>query len=369
MAKQKIVWLTLPIILALLLGACASRPAPAPTALPLAATPLPATPTPTRVVATPTPTPAAKLPPVMSIATAGVGTTSYIVASAFSEVISKYTGTKIAVEPSGAAARWIPLMKTKDIDLAIHCSTTDVRDAYYGEFYWKDQGGPHPVMQVAIGQDQPYGFNTTDPNVKSLTDLKGKKVYVYMKGMRIINELVPFILKEAGVKPEDLEMLTYADVNEATKGIQDGKAIGVWYIPTVLPIVELDRTKPLYGVPVPKEIVQKAQERFPEVHPGIWEKGDGINKSDMPYVFYPCGMAGRADLEPDTVYTFLNTVFSHYDEYKDKHPLMKWWTPERAISVIASPVQPGAVKYFKEKGLWKDEQEKLNQKLLSKPRG
>ncbi|MDO8634812.1 MAG: hypothetical protein Q7R34_01015, partial [Dehalococcoidia bacterium] len=113
MAKQKIVWLTLPIILALLLGACASRSAPAPTATPLAATPLPATPTPTRVVATPTPTPAAKLPPVMSIATAGVGTTSYIVASAFSEVISKYTGTKIAVEPSGAAARWIPLMKTK----------------------------------------------------------------------------------------------------------------------------------------------------------------------------------------------------------------------------------------------------------------
>ena len=37
---------------------------------------------------------------------------------------------------------------------------------------------------------------------------------------------------------------------------------------------------------------------------------------------------------------------------------MKWWTPERAISVIASPVQPGAVKYFKEKGLWQDEQEK-----------
>lgn len=384
MRKKYLTWSILIVILALLLVACAPKPTPAPVATPLPATPAPAAKAPATVAATPVPVtpapatptparptqaPAVKLPPVISIATAGVGTTSYIVATAFSEIISKYTGSKLTVEPSGAAARWIPLMKTKDIDLALHCSTTDVRDAYYGEFYWKEQGGAQPVVQVAIGQDQPYGFNTTDPSIKSLSDLKGKKVYIYMKGMRIINELVPFILKEAGVKIEDIEVLTYADVNEATKGILEGKAVGVWYIPTVLPIVELDRVKPLYGIPVPPEIVNKAKEQFPELHPGIWKKGEGINKSDMPYVFYPCAMAGRADLDPDVVYSFLSTIYSRYDEYKDKHPLMKWWNPEQGISIVASPVHPGAVRYFKEKGLWKEEQEKTQAKLLARPRG
>ncbi|MBI4286838.1 MAG: TAXI family TRAP transporter solute-binding subunit [Chloroflexi bacterium] len=378
MRKQALAWPILVLIAVLLAAACGTRPTPTPAATPAAApaspaarapTPAPATPTPAAPApARPSPSPAARMPPVMSIATAGVGTTSYIVASAFSELISKYAGTKITVEPSGAAARWIPLTKTKDIDLAIHCSTTDVRDAYYGEFYWKDQG-PHPVLQVAIGQDQPYGFNTVDPNIKSLADLKGKKIYAYMKGMRILNDLVPLVLREAGVRPEDVELLTYADVNEAAKGIQEGKAVGVWYIPTVLPLVELDRAKPLYGVPVPAEVVLKAKEQFPELHPGTWKKGEGISKSDMPYVFYPCGMAGRADLDPDTVYTFLSTVYAHYDEYKDKHPIMRWWTPEQGISIVASPVHPGAVRYFKEKGLWKDEQEKLQQKLQARPRG
>ena len=380
MKKSRVISMVLTaiVIVVLLAMACAPKPTPTPAPTPVAAIPAPATPAPVSVAptsapttplpTTPAPTPAVKLPAIMSVATAGVGTTSYIAASAFAEVISKYMGTKLTVEPSGAVARWIPLTKTGEIDLGIHCSTTDVKDAYYGQYFWKDKG-PQPVMQVAIGQNQPYGFVVTDPNIKSLTDLKGKKVYGLIIGMRILNDLVPFILKEGGLKPGDVELLTFADVNEATKGIQEGKAIGLWYIPTVLPIVELDRAKPLYGVPVPKEIVDKTNEQFPELVSQIWKKGDGIAKSDMPYIFYPCGLAGRASLDSDTVYTFLNTIYSHYDEYKDKHPIMKWWTPEQGVSVIGSPVHPGAVKYFKEKGLWKPEHEKLQQKLLAQPRG
>ena len=315
------------------------------------------------------PKPTAKLPAVISMATAGVGTTSYIAGSAFAEVISKYAGSKIAVEPSGATARWIPLMKTGDIDLAIGCSLGDVKDAYFGQYYWKDQGGPQPVNQVAIGQVQPYGFNVTDPNIKSVADLKGKKVYGYIKGMRQQNDSVDIILRESGLKPGDVEVLTFADINEAAKGIQEGKSVGVYYLPTVLPIVELDRSKPLYAVPTPKQVVDKIIEVFPELGFMTWKKGEGIAKYDAPFVAQPCGMTGRANLDPDVVYTFLNTIYAHYDEFKDKHPIMKFWTPEQAVSIIAVPVHPGAIKYFKDKGVWKADQERMNQKLLALPKG
>lgn len=387
MRKSGFILVAFTLITVLLVASCAPKPAPTP-----APTPVPTTPAPTPVAAAPTqaptaapttpaprpatptaapatPAPAVKLPPTLSFATAGVGTTSYIVASAFNEVITKYTGTKLTVEPSGATARWVPLMKTKDIDFAVGCGASDVKDAYYGVNYWKDKGGPQPVLNAAIGHVSPYGFNVTDPNIKSVADLKGKKIYGNMVGMRVVKGAVDILLREAGLKPGDVEILTFSDVNEATKGIQEGKAIGLWYIPTVIPIVELDRAKPLYGIPVPKAMADKVREEFPELGYYTWKKGSGIGKADIQYMNQPCSMHVRADLDPDIVYTVLSTIYAHYDEYKDKHAILKEWTPEQAPTVIFSPFHPGAIKYFKEKGVWKDEQEKMQQKLLAKPKG
>ncbi|MBF8304106.1 MAG: transporter solute receptor, family [Dehalococcoidia bacterium] len=225
------------------------------------------------------------------------------------------------------------------------------------------------MVQASIGPIQPWGFVVTDPKIKTLADLKGKKVYAEIKGQRVPLEPVKIVLREGGLNPGDVEILPFADINEAAKGMSDGKAVGVFNVTSVLPLVELDRTKPLYGVPVPKEIVDKVNAEFSELGFMTWKKGDNIGKEDIPFIAQPCGMATREDMDPDIVYAILSAIYNHYDDYKDKHPVMKEWTAERAVSLIGSPVHPGAIRYFKEKGVWKDTQEKLNQKLLSQKRG
>lgn len=150
--------------------------------------------------------------------------------------------------------------------------------------------------------------------------------------------------------------------------MSEGKSVGVFNVTSVLPLVELDRTKPLYGVPVPKEIADKVIAEFNELGFMTWKKGENIGKADIPFLAQPCGMAGRADLDEDVVYTIVSAIYSHYDDYKDKHPVMKMWTVEQAVSAIGSPVHPGAIKYFKEKGVWKAEQERQQQKLFALPR-
>ncbi len=378
MKRHGFILAAITLIAVLLVTSCTPKPAPTPIPTPVAAAPTKApttapptlapTTAPTAAPSTPAPAPTVKIPPVLSVATAGVGTTSYIVASAFNEVMTKNTGTKLTIEPSGATARYVPLMKTGDIDFAIGCDPSGIKEAYFGEYDWKATG-PMPVTQVAVGQLSPYMFNVVDPNIKTLADLKGKKFYAFMKTMRILNEFVPMLVRESGVNPNDIEFLTYTDINEATKGIQDGKAVGVFYIPTVLPIVELDRVKPVYAIPVAKEVVERAQKEFPFILFDVWKKGDGISKADTPGAFLPCLMTARANLDPDIVYQVVKTIYSHYDDYKDKHPIMKEWTPQRAVAILTAPEHPGAIKYFKEAGTWKDAQEKLQQSVLAKPRG
>lgn len=375
--KKRGLWLAVATIMVLLLLACTPKPVitPPPTPAPTVAAPTvrstvptPAATTATATVASPATPAAAKLPAVISVATAGIGSIGYISASAFAEVIGKYTSTKASVEPAGGTARWLPLMKSKQVEFAVHCAPTDIKDAYYGQFFWKD-GGPQPVVQASIGPIQPWGFVVTDPKIKTLADLKGKKVYAEIKGQRVPLEPVKIVLREGGLNPGDVEILPFADINEAAKGMSDGKAVGVFNVTSVLPLVELDRTKPLYGVPVPKEIVDKVNAEFSELGFMTWKKGDNIGKEDIPFIAQPCGMATREDMDPDIVYAILSAIYNHYDDYKDKHPVMKEWTAERAVSLIGSPVHPGAIRYFKEKGVWKDTQEKLNQKLLAQKRG
>jgi hypothetical protein len=55
-----------------------------------------------------------------------------------------------------------------------------------------------------------------------------------------------------------------------------------------------------------------------------------------------------------------------YDDYKDGAPGNKGWDVKRQIFAWAIPMHEGAVKYFKEKGLWTAEHQKHNDELVKR---
>ena len=56
----------------------------------------------------------------------------------------------------------------------------------------------------------------------------------------------------------------------------------------------------------------------------------------------------------------------NYKELGPVHPLLKEWTPERFVSKEARiPYHPGAIKFYRERGAWTDEMERLQKELLA----
>jgi len=310
--------------------------------------------------------PAPKLPPVLSFATAAEGTSSYLVGGAFASILKKYLSIKVAIEPSGAANRWIPLMARQEVDFGIHCSYPDMHDAYYGFLGYK-QMGPQPVLSFADGHIVPWGLISNDANIKTVTDLKGKRLYGKLVGQSLYERGVPALLSAAGLTGQ-VEVLAFPNVGEAARGLAEGRAEAVVYLPTVAPLLEVSRTSRLYAVAVPKEVVDKVNKIEPSIMYGVWKKGEAFAAQDTPSMFFGCGMVVRETLSPAVVSTILKTIYDHYDEYKGSHSVLPEWTAENGIRIHVTPFHAGAVRYYKEKGLWTAQVEKRNQELIAKRR-
>jgi len=68
---------------------------------------------------------------------------------------------------------------------------------------------------------------------------------------------------------------------------------------------------------------------------------------------YPLTLAASTHVSERTIYTLVKAWWEHLGEIQPKHPLLKRWTKEtQAITNFTVPYHPGAIKFYKEVGVW-----------------
>jgi hypothetical protein len=108
-------------------------------------------------------------------------------------------------------------------------------------------------------------------------------------------------------------------------------------------------------------------EAMPAFYKKIMPKGFHGLETEWPTVADDFHLWAGPHVNDFTAYTVVKTFWEHIDEFQKYHRVCEGFNLKNALNGFGViPMHPGAVAYYKEKGMWKDEHEKKQKALLEK---
>ena len=107
-------------------------------------------------------------------------------------------------------------------------------------------------------------------------------------------------------------------------------------------------------------------EIYPGSYPSVLKAGSatGVVK-DTIFLTNDIYMVAAKTLSDEAAYETVKVLWEKNQELGPVHPALREWTRDRMVSDKAFiPYHPGAIRFFKEKGLWNQEMDLLQAKLL-----
>lgn len=341
MKRRIALFLILVIVMVSFVG-CAPKPAPTPATAPVE-----------------TPAPAPEVPAkaesfYLNIATGGTAGSYFPLGGAFAEIWNtNIPGANVTAQSTGASTANINLLFDKKIEIAM--VQNDI--AWYannGEAMFEGQKFDD-LRGMAILYNEPIQMITTDPSVKTLADLKGKRVSVGAIGSG--NEAnARQIIAAAGLdfeKDIDPRFLPYS---ETISGMKD-KQIDVAIFTTGMPnagIQELGLQNDLIVVPIDAEVAAKLMVDYPYftelIMPANTYKGQ---TEDIATITVKAMLVVTADMTDELAYELTKQIYENHDRVVAAHTVGQFITAENALKGMPIPLHPGSEKYFKEIGIAK----------------
>ncbi|MEN2999867.1 MAG: TAXI family TRAP transporter solute-binding subunit [Acidilobaceae archaeon] len=337
-----------------------TTPTPAPT-------PAPA-PGETTATSTPTPSPAPSMRYSVIIATGGVGGVYFVYGGTIAGLISNFTDIQATSIQTAASVDNLLLIRDKtDVEKGIiYCAMTLPEVAYLAFTGRHERFADRPAPIAILWAAYPnflHVVTTADSGIKSLLDLKGKRVSTGAPGSGTEVEALQ-ILRVIGLEPSrDFSKWERLGVAESAGALRDG-AIDAFFWSGGLPtssIVELSRTlagrgKQLSLVPIDEATAKK----FADVFPGLAARGT-IPKTvyntpeDAPTLSFWNVFVCHKDTPPEVAYKITKVVFENLATLHRAVAPSRDTKLENALLLYGGvmPYHLGAITYYLEVGALK----------------
>jgi len=287
------------------------------------------------------------------LATGGTAGTYYPFGGAMAKIWnSKIKDMNVTAQTSGASAENVRLINKKEVELALVQSDT-LDFAFNATEAFKEPLKGMSTIAVLYPEIIQVVVAAAGP-IKSIADLKGKKVGVGAPGSGTEANFRQ-LLDAYGMKKEDVnaQFLSFSESAEAYKD----KHIDAFIVTAGIPnagIMDVATQNEIRILNIPADVAAKLTQKYPFLAavkvPANTYKGQTAEVSTV--AVNAVLIAGNS-LSEAMVYNLTKALFEYQADLASAHAKGKELSLQYAVKGVSIPFHPGAVKYYKEKGLMK----------------
>ncbi len=290
----------------------------------------------------------------LSIGTAPPGGAFFVVGGAISEVLGEHGaahGWRITAEATMGSQENIRRLATGELNLALSNSAI----TYYAVRGTGEWERPYPVLSVmTLAPNVALFVAPSGSGVREIADLRGRRVVIGPAGAGFEYFVRP-LLEAHGVAYEELNVL-FGTQAAAVDMMADGTAAAAFLggaVPTAS-ISQASASQDILFVPFDPDARNRLIEEYPFFRPAVIPAGtyrgqsedfSGLDVGSMHLIT-------SADEDEDLIYRITRILYEQRAAVQARHPAGRSINPENAVRSTGTDFHPGAIRYFREIGIW-----------------
>lgn len=301
----------------------------------------------------------------ITIATGPTGTQYHQIGTSLSTVIERELDKASTARPHTGSSLYIPQMHRGELPFGLN-NSTDTAAAYRGQLVYSEPLQNLRAVMLVSRSPMQY-FVRGDSGITSMEGLRGKPVVTSFRANVPFDIINAAALATAGLTLDDVDAVTVAGVPDAIRALVEGRVAAASTLLGIPAFREANATVPggLRILPLgPNEEALTSMPGFDafEVQPGPANPG----------VLEPTRVArmdiylnSSVNVSADDVYAVLTAIHGNWAELQKSLPAFRSVAAGEIAPVnIGHPWHEGAVRYFRDAGLWTDAHEQRQQALL-----
>lgn len=307
-------------------------------------------------------------PVSMEILAGSFGLTNYTAMVAVSEVLNKNSNIRTSVvETTGSEANIVMAEERDPNQVLFHVTDVDYWSARRMLFPWKEK---HTDMRLIAGLHfSAHGIVTIDPNIQTVEDLRGKTFGMLPGPSAGTNLIFENYFKAVGIYDTmKIQKMGPGDFYDAlSNGLIDAADLLGTFSPEgykssfLLQEVISAHGDKVHAVSFDPNILAKVIADIGLKHDVVTIPAGKLIPSAKSWVGWKilvAALAAQKDADKDLIYEITKTLAEHLDDFGKALPNAADITPRKLVDYLPidedaeKEVHPGAIKYYKEAGLW-----------------
>ncbi len=278
-------------------------------------------------------------------ATMQPGTLNHTSGSAVAKVLKEKANLNVVIQPTAGESVLIPIVSRGEAEFGI-ANIFEVEAAKASSANLRLIGSLHPLRGAF--------WVRKDTNMRTMADLKGKRVGMGYSAMRTIDPMVKAILSTGGLTEKDVTPVLIPNVIRGADDFASGAADMFFFAFGAPKVREVDATVGgIRALEIPEGGIAAAQKVLPQGYLSPAAPNPffvGVEKA-MPVYTWDNMIFTNASVKDDVVYKMIETLEANKGELVSIQPALREFSAAALYKKYDIPYHPGALKYFKDKGI------------------